>query len=126
VDGERRRVKTGEQMGFAVRWDYKPNTVTQVSGTGAACVLIHRSVLEKVAAEYGPIWYNRVPNTSTGQLISEDLSFCLRTQALQIPIYIHTGVRTTHMKPAWVAEEDYWRQRVFEPAKSPEPGAVAP
>lgn len=126
VDGVRQRVKTGEQMGFAVRWDYKPNTLTQCAGTGSACLLIHRSVFERVADKYGPIWYNRVPNTSTGQLISEDLSFCLRAGAAGVPLFIHTGVRTTHMKPVWVGEEDYWRQRVFEPSRPEPEAAVTP
>jgi len=114
------------QMGFAVRWDYPVNTLVQCAGTGSACLLIHRSVFERLAGKYGPIWYNRVPNTSTGQLISEDLSFCLRAAAEQIPLYVHTGVRTTHMKSAWVGEQDYWRHRAFDPPqlKVPEPEPV--
>lgn len=123
VDGEWRQEKTGEQMGFAVRWDYKPDTLTQVAGTGSACILIHRSVFERVEEAHGPVWYDRVPNTSTGQLISEDLSFCLRTQALHLPLFVHTGVRTTHMKPGWLGEEDYWRARALEP--NPESGSAA-
>jgi glycosyltransferase involved in cell wall biosynthesis len=106
--------KVNEEMGFAVRWDYPANTLTQCAGTGSACLLIHRSVLEAVEEKYGPIWYNRVPNTSTGQLISEDLSFCLRAQAIGTPLFVHTGVRTTHMKPSWVSEDDYRRQRLFD------------
>ena len=117
------------QMGFAVRWDYPTNTLVQCAGTGSACLLVHRSVFERLAAKYGPIWYNRVPNTSTGQLISEDLSFCLRAAAAQIPLFVHTGVRTTHAKSVWVAEEDYWRHRAFDPPKAaqpePEPAASA-
>ncbi len=113
-------VKTDDgQMGFGVRWDFKPNTLTQVAGTGSACLLIHKSVFEKVADAHGPVWYDRVPNTTTGQLISEDLSFCLRTQALHLPLWVHTGVRTTHQKNVWVADEDYWRQRVFASPSDP-------
>ncbi len=103
------------QMGFAVRWDYPSNTLVRATGTGSACILIHRSVFERLQDDLGPVWYNRVPNTSTGQLISEDLSFCLRAGAAGIPLFIHTGVRTTHMKPGWVAEEDYWRHRALDP-----------
>jgi hypothetical protein len=114
------------QMGFAVRWDYKANTLTQCAGTGSACLLIHRSVFEAVAEKFGPIWYDRVPNTSTGQLVSEDLSFCMRAQAAGVPLFVHTGVRTTHAKTAWVGEEDYWRGRVFEPpAQEKVPTAAA-
>jgi hypothetical protein len=105
------------QYGWAVRWNYSTNTLTRVGGTGAACVLIHRSVFEKVRAEHGDVWYDRVPNTSTGSLIGEDLSFCLRAAALGIPIFVHTGVPTTHFKPMWVAEEDYWRQVALNSAR---------
>ncbi len=111
-----------DKMGFAVRWDYPPDTLIRVGGTGAACILIHRSVFEKIRSEHGPVWYDRVPNTTTGQLIGEDLSFCLRAGALQIPIHVHTGVKTTHLKSLWLADEDYRQQR--EPAAAP--SAVVP
>lgn len=105
-----------EQMGFAVRWDYPDNTVTQVGGTGSACILIHRSVFEKIEEKYGPTWYDRVPNTSTGQVVSEDLAFCMRAGSLQIPIHVHTGVKTTHQKTLWLAEDDYRRDRALNAA----------
>jgi hypothetical protein len=109
------QTETGEQQGFAVRWDYPPDTVLRCAGTGSACILIHRSAFEAVRNKCGPSWYDKIPNITTGQRISEDLSFCVRAGALGIPIHVHTGVRTTHMKTVWVAEEDYWRQRAFEP-----------
>jgi glycosyltransferase involved in cell wall biosynthesis len=101
------------QMGFAVRWGFTPDTLTRVGGTGSACILIHRSVFEKIEAAHGRVWYDRVPNTTTGQLLGEDLSFCLRAGALQVPMFVHTGVRTTHLKATWLAEEDYWQQRAL-------------
>lgn len=111
----------GDHQGFAVRWDYPANTVTRVHGTGSACILIHRSVFEKIHAEFGT-WYSRSRNPSTGQLISEDLSFCIRANALDIPIYVHTGVPTTHAKPMWLGEQGYWQQRAVLPTPwKPEP-----
>lgn len=120
--------KVDGKYGWQVRWNYKPNTVTQVGGTGAACVLIHRSVFEKVEAEYGRIWYDRVPNTTTGQLIGEDLSFCLRIGAQQIPMFVHTGVPTTHFKHLWLGEDEYWQQRALISAREAfaEMGVAAP
>lgn len=104
------------QHGFAVRWDFARNTLVRCAGTGSACVLIHRSVFEKVEAKFGPIWYDRVPNTDTGQLIGEDLSFCLRCGAESIPIHVHTGVEASHKKEVWLTEEHYWRQRLADAA----------
>jgi hypothetical protein len=122
--------KVDGQYGWQVRWNYKPDTVTRVGGTGAACVLIHRSVFEKVAgkvAETGA-WYDRIPNTSTGQLIGEDLSFCLRAGAQQIPMFVHTGVPTTHFKHLWLGEDEYWQQRALRSAREAfsEMGVAAP
>jgi hypothetical protein len=104
------------EMGWVVRWDYPVNTLTRVAGTGCGCILIHRSVFEQLEEKFGRAWYDRVPNTTNGQLIGEDLSFCLRAGSLGIPIHIHTGVRTTHLKAVWLAEEDYARQVGAAPA----------
>lgn len=112
-----------ERAGWQIRWDYPRDTVTQVHGTGSACILIHRSVFEKIRAEYGPdwsSWYTRVVNPTTGELVGEDLSFCLRVMRAEIPMFVHTGVQTTHMKPIWLGEVDYWRQRALTPQPEPQ------
>lgn len=109
----------GKEAGFASRSGYTRNAVTQVKGTGAACILIHRSVLEKVAERYGPHWYDPLPNLSMGQMTSEDLSFCMRLGQLEIPIYVHTGVQTNHAKRVWVNEEMYLAERLPPPATAP-------
>lgn len=102
-------VDLGEQQGFQVRMEYERDQMTQCGGTGSAFVLIHRSVFEKIEAEYGPTWYSPVRNPSTGTTISEDLSFCIRASALDIPIHVHTGVKTTHYKHMWLDERIYDR-----------------
>src|SRR5205814_6914403 len=56
------------------------------------------------------------PNPTTGQLIGEDLSFCARAGALSIPVYVHTGVAASHMKQVWLAEDNYWAERITDPA----------
>lgn len=103
-------------VGFKGRTTYPVSALVRCDGTGAACILVHRRVLERVAEEFGPRWYDRAPNPSTGGWISEDLSFCMRLGALRIPVFVHTGVRTTHAKLTWVAEEDYWSWATAPPA----------
>lgn len=115
--------------GFEVRWDYPRDTLTRCSATGSACILIHRSVFERVRDDYENLqrekglrqdgdprwssWYSRVTNPTTGELMGEDLSFCARLGRLDIPVHVHTGVQTTHQKNIWLQEEDYWRQRAL-------------
>jgi hypothetical protein len=92
--------------GFANRFIYPPETLVQVAGTGAAFLLIHRSVLERVRAEYGEQWFNLI-QYEDGTTVSEDLSFCYRLLEHQIPVFVHTGVKITHHKEMWLDEHDY-------------------
>jgi len=100
------------ESGYAIRWDYPRDTVTQTHATGSACVVIHRSVLESIEEKFGPVWYDRIPNPSTAQLFSEDLSMCIRAGAIDVPVHVDTRVRTTHLKQYWVSEDQYMRERV--------------
>jgi hypothetical protein len=112
------------QMGFSVRWDYPHDSVVQCAGTGSACLLIHKSVFEKVEAKYGPHWYDRVPNTTMGQIVSEDLSFCMRANTVGCSLWIDTSVKTTHQKTLWLAEDDYYGQVALSKLVPPVPAAT--
>lgn len=96
----------GGQVGFTTRWHYPENTVVQVAGTGAACLLVHRTAAEKIRAQYGDTWWDPVKYPD-GRWVSEDLSFCWRLSTLGIPLFVHTGVKTTHHKYIWVGADDY-------------------
>jgi len=89
--------------GFTPWLDYPREQLVRVAATGSAMILIHRSVLEALRDEVGPTWYSRLPSQD-GQLLSEDLPFCARAGAAGIPIHVHTGVKTTHLKPVWLSE----------------------
>ena len=126
-------VHNDDQTGWAPRWDYPRDEVTRVDGTGSACILIHRSVFEQVREMYveqkpdWANWYTRTINPRTGDLIGEDLSFCLRMMQRGIPIHVDTSVQTTHAKRLWLAQEDYWRQRALNPPPvEPEPAPPEP
>jgi len=110
-------IETTGETGFLSRREYPVNTLVRCAGTGSACILIHRSVFERLAESGKGDWYDRIPNpTANGRLLGEDLSFCLRAGAAGIPVCVHTGVRTTHFKPAWLGEEDYWSSLTPPPA----------
>lgn len=121
-----RHARTPEgHHGFTTRWDYPAETVVQVAGTGAACLLIHRSVLAKLRAELGgDTWFDPV-RYGDGRRVSEDLSFCAKLGAAGVPVFVHTGVKTTHHKQFWVADEDYLRY-VAPPPATEETAVIVP
>lgn len=86
--------------GFKRAGAYAKDAILPVAATGTGCLLIRREVLEKVRAEYGDEWFSYLPG------LSEDLSFMRRLGRLGIPVYVHTGVKTTHHKSLWVGEAE--------------------
>lgn len=96
---------------FTGQEHYPVNSMIKVGATGAACLLIHRSVLEKI----GERWFDQVA-LEDGVLQGEDISFCWKLRKLDIPVWIHTGVRTTHAKTLWLSESDFWQSRLAPPA----------
>jgi hypothetical protein len=110
--------ETGNAVGFDVIRDYPRDQPFEVAATGSAFLLIHRSVFRDIEEQYGKVWYSPV-RTEEGGWISEDLSFCIRCQALEIPIWAHTGVKTTHLKQLWLDERIYDRIEELQPVKTP-------
>ena len=99
------------RRGFVPRVHYLVDQMVRVHGTGAAFLLIHRSVIEQI----GDNWFDRVPGPD-GALMGEDMSFCVRVTAREIPIYVHTGIRTTHQKTSWISDVDFWQSFDSPPA----------
>ncbi len=95
---------------FCYFGDYEDDTLTRVAGTGAAFLLMHRTVLEKMRAQFGDHWWDQFYD-GKGDMTGEDLAFCARLGKMGVPIFVHTGVKTTHHKHLWLSEEDYQIQR---------------
>lgn len=83
---------------------YPVNALVRCTATGAACLLIHRSVLETI----GGGWFDRMVDPAGKDLMGEDISFCERLRLQEIPVHVHTGIRTSHYKHLWLAEPDFW------------------
>lgn len=71
-----------------------------VDATGAACLLIHRSVLLEMRAAYShaapfEFWAETVVD---GTHYGEDMTFCIRADGMGYPIYVATKVKVGHMK----------------------------
>lgn len=94
-------------FGFANRFKYPPDALVQVAGTGAAFLLIHRDVLEAIRTMEDDDRFFDFVQYGDGTQVSEDLSFCWRLAELKIPVFVHTGVKTTHHKMLWLTDTLY-------------------
>lgn len=118
------------KFGLVARQMYDLDTVTKCDATGSAAVLIHRSVFERIREKYGPTWYNRAPDGDPDPngvvvMMGEDLSFCMRAGTLEIPVHVHAGVKTTHLKNVWLCEDDYRDQSLLAQVKATQAQLVA-
>lgn len=87
--------------------EYPENELIEVDGTGAACLLIHRSVLTEIARKYPEpyVWYE--DTAEGGREIGEDITFCLRAKEVGFPVAVHCGVKVGHVKSKVFGENDY-------------------
>lgn len=108
-----------DKVGFSPVASWDPGALVQVSGTGCHCLLIHRSALERVREHFaarfavGEEWFSPMVHPFGPTTFSEDLSFCLRLAAADMPVFVDTSVRTTHDKGfAFLDEEFYVAQEI--------------
>jgi GT2 family glycosyltransferase len=96
-------VEKNGQPTFARYTVWPENAVYPVATTGTGCLLVHRRVFEAVAdhrPDPAAPWFREV--TFGGQLMGEDMTFCMRAQATGIPVHVHTGVRVGHIKSTMI------------------------
>ena len=101
-------VEDGEVVSFTIWTDYPRDAVCKIDSTGGACVLIHRSVLEKMRAEFGDHWFTPITNKRHGGPFGEDTSFFLRCRELDVPVHMDTSVKTSHDKGGVFLTEELW------------------
>lgn len=90
-----------DRVGVSAMHDYPRDQVVKVAATGAACFLVHRSVLETMRDKYGDTWFTKIRHPVPpphGTEFSEDLSFFIKAQGCDFPVHVHTGVKTSHDK----------------------------
>lgn len=109
----------GGVPGFQPWLDYPRDQVVRADATGAAFLLIHRSVFVRLRELHGggdwSGWFDHLPSPREGaDDLSEDFSFCFRLREAGIPLHVYTGVKTTHLKPNWLCEEGYLAARAAQ------------
>ena len=97
--------------GFLPLYKYDKDSVFEIDAAGTGCLLIHRSVLEKMRetadANQGRDWCWFWDGPVDGNWIGEDLLFCRRIRALGFPIYVNTGAILPHQKSYWLDERHH-------------------
>lgn len=97
--------------GFLPLYNYDKNSVFEIDAAGTGCLLIHRSVLEKMREtadkNQGSDWCWFWDGPVDGNWIGEDLLFCRRIRALGFPIYVNTGAVLPHQKSYWLDERHH-------------------
>lgn len=96
-----RPVMFGENLKPIYEWE--DGALVPVTATGCACMLIHRSVLERVP---GP-WFVQALDGSYG----EDQGACLKWAQFGVEICVDTSVCVEHVKKIYVGERDYREHR---------------
>lgn len=99
---------------------YPKDTLVKVGGTGAACLLVHRSVYAAMARPWpegfgttadgaaNPYpWFTEGLTGPHGESYGEDIAFCKRARQLDIPVHVHTGVKLGHVKTCVMDEPLY-------------------
>lgn len=99
------------EAGFLPLYKYDKDSIFEIEACGTGCLLIHRSVLEKMREAADPnqgnnwCWFWDGP--INGEWISEDLLFSRRIRQLGFPIHVHTGAILPHQKSYWLSEEHH-------------------
>jgi hypothetical protein len=104
-----------ENAGLQPIDDYPIDTVLEVDAAGTGCLLIHRSVFEKMREEatpnQGKDWAWFVEGAIDGTYFGEDLLFSKRIKSLGFPIHAHTGAILKHRKEFWLDERHHFPMR---------------
>lgn len=115
-----------EQQNFTRVVDYPRDQLVEVAATGMACVLVHRTVFEKIAESYTPPWpwfAETVTGDQWGATLSEDVTFFYRAKLAGFPVFVDTSVKIGHVKPIVIDETLFLATRK-PPAEPPAPTYV--
>ena len=91
--------------------NYPKNSIVEINACGAAYLMIHRSVLQKIRDGVSEdvknwCWFQDGP-INGNRWLSEDLIFSTRIQEAGFKMYAHTGALAGHHKMMWLEEPMY-------------------
>jgi hypothetical protein len=87
-------------------FNYIPEEPVVIDYCGAGFMLVHREAFEAVQKEYGNHWFDYMP--TEGTQAGEDISFCKRLKAVEMPILLDPAVRLGHVKTVPLNPENFY------------------
>lgn len=103
--------------------DYPRNRLVKCGATGGGCLLVHRTVYQRMARPYpngyatwkdgrkNPYpWFVEGQTDPKGRPLGEDVVFCRKARGMGIPTHVHTGVKLGHVK-TYILNEEEWLRR---------------
>jgi len=82
-----------------------------VDATGAAFLLVHRTIFEKYKRTGPHPWFHRLEVNKSGSFegafLGEDLSFCWWLRMNDVPIYVNIDVEVGHVKTMTIGRHTY-------------------
>lgn len=103
--------------------DYPLDALLQCGATGAAFLLVHRTVLEAMrerAFNASFPWFQETE--LAGQPAGEDITFCIRAGVCGFPVHVNTGVHIGHHKSTVLDHETFQAQRATVNDGDPDAG----
>lgn len=99
-----------------ILWDYPPDSLVEVDGTGGACLMVTRKAAQAVwdarGEDHKMPWF--AFGMHNGVEIGEDIGFCLTAQKVGFKTYVDTGLIVGHIKPRILGQDDYVRSLMQE------------
>lgn len=99
------QLETQPHQYLRTQTDWFEGELLQVAATGAACLLVHRSVFEKMPEP----WFG--VGELSGEELGEDVTFLLAAGQHGFPVHVATDVQVGHVKPKAFGLEDWDRQQ---------------
>lgn len=92
--------------------DYPLDSLVGCAATGAAFVLIHRTVLEAIREKAFNAAFPWFQETELGgQPAGEDITFCLRAGICGFPVFVDTSVHVGHHKSTLLDHDQFQAQK---------------
>ena len=107
--------KDGDRLRTVRYNDVPENAMFQVAATGAACLLVHRRVLEAVKERAFNAAFPWFQETELhGEPCGEDFTFCLRAGQCGFPVHVATSVLVGHHKSQVLTFDMFKAQRAAQ------------